>query len=106
MTALHIACRDQKVEMTRILLENEDVDANCKDSEDSTPLHFAAANGNLEIGSMLLKRADVDVNSQTVSLFFITNTSLRCMLSPNPVTKIFFSCFSMILELKSILEIW
>ena len=94
MTALHIAVRDQKVDMTRVLLANEEVDANCKDTENATPLHLAAESGNIEIGSMLLQRDDVDVNSETVFFLLTKNTTLHYTLSPELATKASLRCFS------------
>ena len=63
-TALHIAVHSQNRELTKLLLEQQDIDVNAGNKWRSTPLMLAASSGNLDIVECLLRHPLISVDLQ------------------------------------------
>jgi len=63
-TALHIAVHGQNRDLTRLLLEHPDIDANARNRWRSTPLMLAANCGNLDLVECLLRHPMILVDLQ------------------------------------------
>ena len=61
--ALHGACYDARIDIVKILLEQNTTQLNCVDEQDGdTPLHYAVAQGHLEVVKILLEHgADINI---------------------------------------------
>ena len=82
-TALHIAAPKGQTKIIHALVREFGVDANAKDSYESTPLYSAASNGHTETARVLVKELGatvnaVDINGNTPC------TMLRPMDTPTP----------------------
>ncbi|MEH6834596.1 ankyrin repeat domain-containing protein [Falsihalocynthiibacter arcticus] len=63
-TALHIAAREGRVEITQILLAQPDLNVNAMNKWKSTPLMISAGSGNLTIIDLLLRHPRISVDLQ------------------------------------------
>jgi len=61
-TPLHAAIRSAKAEVTRILIEEFQVNCSAQDEAGKTPLHLAVELGNRDMVRLLLERFSVDVS--------------------------------------------
>lgn len=71
ITALNIAIKEQRIEIIKLLLENENIDVNAKSfvrqksqTEEKTALHLAVEKGNQEIIKILLNQPKIDINAK------------------------------------------
>lgn len=61
-TALHYAVRYGQIGTIKLLLDQDDIDVNIKNSLGRTPLHLAVKNGEIVIVKLLLTHDTIDVN--------------------------------------------
>lgn len=67
-TPLHYASFLGNLEIVKFLIEQDNIDINCKDIELWTPLHWAIHRGHAEIVKLLLKHKKIDINAKTNNL--------------------------------------
>ncbi|OHS94516.1 hypothetical protein TRFO_39332 [Tritrichomonas foetus] len=69
---LHIACKNNYIEIARLLLNHPKIIRNTRDfgKNRKTPLHMAAESGNLEIVKLLLEYDDVEIDASTYDVIF------------------------------------
>jgi len=61
-TALMIACKQPNFSLAALLLEQEEIAVNLKNSKGISALHLACKKGHIKIVHLLLKRDDIEVN--------------------------------------------
>jgi len=63
-TALHVACREDNIEIVKMLLLHPDIDVNITDKRGQTPFLIACYQGRTEVVKELLKDGRIDFNKR------------------------------------------